>query len=311
MKPIVDSRQLVAFAELARCGSFTLAARKLSVTQSAVSHAIKALEKDVGSRLVDRIGKRVQLTPSGRVFLRHADNILREMGAARSGIQLLANTDQSLLRVGAGTTFCQHLLPGVITEFQLSHPTCIPRVEPGGQDRQLELLRSGHVDLAFLQEPPSGKPDDLVFVPLFEDELRFFVSQNHPWAEQQRVPEQALARDTVIVGRRTSHTYRLVSHYFKQERVVLGNVIELGSVEAIKEITKLGLGAGILAPWSASAELANGELLSLPLGRRKLRRLWSLAYWKGRHLTRAEQAFISLSETAARTLALTEAGVSG
>ena len=64
-------------------GSFTLAAKDLFLTQSAVSHAIKALEDDLGTRLLDRVGRRVMLTQSGEQFLRHTEKILREMEAAR------------------------------------------------------------------------------------------------------------------------------------------------------------------------------------------------------------------------------------
>ena len=78
MKPTLDSRQLHAFAALARRGSFTLAAKDLFLTQSAVSHAIKALEGDLGTRLLDRVGRRVLLTQAGEQFLRRTEKILRE-----------------------------------------------------------------------------------------------------------------------------------------------------------------------------------------------------------------------------------------
>src|SRR5688572_19162125 len=74
----LDSRQLAAFVSLARCQSFTRAAKELYLTQSAISHAIKALEVEVGSRLVDRAGRRVLLTQAGEQFLRHAEKILKE-----------------------------------------------------------------------------------------------------------------------------------------------------------------------------------------------------------------------------------------
>ena len=88
MKPILDSRKLLAFATLARCGSFTQTARELYLTQSAVSHAIKALEDELGSRLFDRLGRQAQLTPAGQRLLGYADRILDEMQRAR--VDLLA-----------------------------------------------------------------------------------------------------------------------------------------------------------------------------------------------------------------------------
>jgi DNA-binding transcriptional LysR family regulator len=305
VKPTVDSRQLNAFAALARCGSFTLASKELFLTQSAVSHAIKALEDDLGCRLVDRVGKRIQLTPAGEQFLRHAENILREMQSARSEIELISKWDHGRLRVGASTTACQHLLPAVLREFRESFPKCVIRIEPGDQSRLLDLLRAGHVDLAFLLEPQGEVSEELVFVPLFEDELRLFVAPQHPWAHLGVVPREVFESQTLILYNKTSYTFRLVSNYLKEERIVLSNFIELGSMEAIKELVKLGLGAGVLAPWIAGAELEEGTLVSLPLGPRKLRRQWSVAYWKGRRLALAEEIFVGLCETVARNFGTT------
>jgi LysR family transcriptional regulator, low CO2-responsive transcriptional regulator len=311
LKTTIDSRQLSAFAALARCGSFTVAARELFLTQSAVSHAIRALEDDLGCRLVDRIGKRIQLTPSGEQFLRHTENILREMQAARSGVEALTKWGHGRLRVGASTTACQHLLPAVLREFRESFPKCVIKIEPGDHDRQLELLRGGHVDLAFLLEPKSEVSDGLTFVPLFEDELRFFVAPQHPWAQMRSVPRDAIASETLILYNKVSQTFRLVADYFKDEKIVLSNFIELGSMEAIKELSKLGLGAGVMAPWIASNELANGSLVSLPLGPRKLGRRWSVAYWKGRRLALAEEIFVGLCETVAKNLEVTQFKAAG
>lgn len=81
---ILDSRKLLAFATLARVGSFTMAAKEMSLTQSAVSHAIKALERDLGCRLFDRMGRAVTITAAGRQLLQHTDVILNEMDHARA-----------------------------------------------------------------------------------------------------------------------------------------------------------------------------------------------------------------------------------
>lgn len=86
MTTILDSRKLLAFTTLARVGSFTLAARELSLTQSAISHAIKSLEQDLECRLFDRLGRRVTLTPAGQHLLDHAHKIIAEMQSARDDL---------------------------------------------------------------------------------------------------------------------------------------------------------------------------------------------------------------------------------
>ncbi len=89
MKPILDSRKLLAFVTLARCGSFTQTARELFLTQSAVSHAIKSLELELERRLFDRLGRRARLTPAGHRLLEYADRILSEMQRAREDLVAL------------------------------------------------------------------------------------------------------------------------------------------------------------------------------------------------------------------------------
>ncbi|MEN9662345.1 MAG: hypothetical protein RL324_1294 [Verrucomicrobiota bacterium] len=308
MKQILDSRQLLAFTMLARRGSFTLAAKDMFLTQSAVSHAIKALEEEVGARLFDRTGKRARLTQSGEQFLRHAEKILHEMELARAGLEHMSNWGHSRLRVGASTTACQHILPTVLREFRQSFPKCVIRIEPGDHLHQLELLRTNQIDLAIMLEPTAQT--DLTFLPLFSDELCFVVAPLHPWSKAGRAPREGIAGETMILYNKHSFTFRMVHDYFREEKLVLTNVIELGSMEAIKELVKIGLGAGVLAPWIARAELESGSLVALPLGPRKLRRRWGISYLKGRRLALGEETFVGLCESVTGVLMPPMAAVS-
>ncbi len=111
MKPILDSRKLLAFTTLARLGSFTLAARELFLTQSAVSHAIRALEEELNCRLFERLGRKVRLTYAGRQLLLHADRILLAMQDARSELEGLRRRRDKRLQAAGGAKSD--------TEFQL------------------------------------------------------------------------------------------------------------------------------------------------------------------------------------------------
>jgi DNA-binding transcriptional LysR family regulator len=92
-----------------------------------------------------------------------------------------------------------------------------------------------------------------------------------------------------------------VEQYFRQEKMTLNTVMELGSMEAIKELVKLGLGVGILAPWVVKKELEEKSLISLPLGKRKLKRTWIIASRQGKRLNIAEETFIRSCRTFAET----------
>jgi LysR family transcriptional regulator, low CO2-responsive transcriptional regulator len=302
MRRLVDSRQLQAFVAVARRGSFTLAAEDLHLTQSAISHAIKVLEGDLGCSLMDRGGRRVHLTEAGERLLRHAENILREMDAVRTDLDAHSGLGRSHLRIGTSTTACQLILPQVIRQFRLSHPDCTIQLEPGDLGRQLELLRAGEADLAIGLEVPSPAGDGLAFVPLLDDELQFFVAPSHPWSKLGFIPREAIANQTLILYDRTSYTYRLMTEYFREEKVLLNKFIELSSMDAMMEVAKLGLGAAIMSPWIVRAEIKAGNLVALPLGRRKLRLRWAVAHWKGRRLAQVEETFIRICTTVAQSL---------
>jgi DNA-binding transcriptional LysR family regulator len=142
----------------------------------------------------------------------------------------------------------------------------------------------------------------LEFRPLFKDELMFVVSALHPWAKAGRVDRSEITRQRFILYTRSSYMADMIEDYFRHEGMVLPTSIELGNMEAIKELVKLGLGISILAPWIAQRELAEGSLQALALGSRKLKRSWGILLRKGQHLTLAQQTFIGLCSAVADNL---------
>lgn len=295
-----DTRQLLAFAALARLGSFTRAAKELYLTQSAISHAIKALEEQAGCRLFERAGRQITMTQSGEQFLGHVEKILAEMKAARRGLDELSRWGHGRLRLGASTTACQYILPSVLREFKQSYPKCVISIAPGDHALQMEQLLSNQIDLAVMLETEGQK--EIAFVPLFADEMRFLLAPAHPWAIAGKVQRDNFEDQTVILYDHTSYTFRLVKEYFREEATPLNNILELGSMDAIKELVKIGLGVGVLANWVAAAELASGALVSLPLGKRKLRRQWGVAHLRGRRLSLGEETFVGLCQSVTHEL---------
>jgi DNA-binding transcriptional LysR family regulator len=306
MNAPLDSRQLRAFCVLARTGSFTHTARELHLTQSGVSHSMKALEGDIGCRLLDRLGKKVALTQAGEQLLHHATKILQEMENARESLAHLGKWGRGRLRLGASTTACQHIVPPVLREFKESFPDHIITIEPGDTPELVGLLLRHRVDLALSLE--AHKESQLDFHPLFTDELHFIVGALHPWAQRRHVERAEIPRQNYILYGKHSVTFRLVEDYFRREQMVLNTVIELGSMEATKELVKLGLGVSILAPWIARKEIEEGSLVALPLGRRKLQRRWGILHWRGKRLNLAEETFIGLCEAACVSLRVQPAG---
>src|SRR5215471_3047649 len=304
MNAPLDSRQLRAFVSLARTGSFTKTARELHLSQSAISHSIKGLEQELQCRLLDRLGKSVILTQAGEQLLTHAERILGEMGTARERLRDLSKWGHGRLRIGASPTSCQYILPNVLREFKESFPQCLIQIEPGDTPIALELLHNNRIDLALALQP--RHLSQLEFRPLFNDELTFVVSPLHPWAKAGRVDRREITRQRFILYTRTSYMADMIEDYFKRERLVLPTSIELGNMEAIKELVKLGLGISILAPWVAQKEIAEGSLSALPLGKRKLKRRWGVLLRRGQRLTLAPETFIGLCQAVVENFRLAE-----
>src|SRR6266581_4412568 len=197
MSAPLDSRQVRAFCALARTGSFTQAARELHLTQSAVSHSMKALERDIGCRLLDRLGKKVMLTQAGEQFLHHSKTILLEMETARETLGHLGKWGRGRLRLGASTTACQHIIPPVLGEFKESFPDHAITIQPGDTPELVPLLLRHKIDLALTLQ--AEKEQQLDFHPLFTDELQFIVGAIHPWAQAGRLNRLEIPRQNYIL----------------------------------------------------------------------------------------------------------------
>lgn len=300
MNDILDSKQLRTFVSLARTGSFTATAKEVFITQSAVSHSMKALEDELSCRLLNRVGKKTTLTLEGEHLLRHAQKIITDMGSAREALTNLGKTGETRLRVGASLSACQHLLPDVLRQFKKMHPNCRITLEPGDSPALAEAVREQRVDLALALAP--HRETSLDFQPMFMDELMFIVGPQHPWVEAGGVARPEITMQNFILYSRASQTFRAVESYFQDEGILLNATMELGSIETIKELVKLGLGISVLATWIARPELKEGSLMAMPLGRRKLRREWGILRHREHELTAVEKEFVNLCGEATQAL---------
>lgn len=286
----LDTRQLRAFVALARTNSFTAAGRELLLSQSAVCHSLKALEESVGCRLFDRVGKKVHLTLAGEQLLQHADKIFREMAVAREALRRFDTESKGRIRLSANTTVCTHLLPTVLHKFKLSLANYVVTMVPTNTNGSLDLLFQGQVDLALTME--TGLDDRFLFDPLFCDEVVFLVSPRHTWARTRKAVAEEVAAQNYLLGVQQSHTYQLITQHFRRDKINLPRMTEQANPEVVKELVKLDMGVSIVAPWTVRDELRSGELVAVPLGRRKLRRKWGIVRWKNRPLTSAQETFV-------------------
>ncbi|MEJ6644226.1 MAG: LysR family transcriptional regulator [Akkermansiaceae bacterium] len=292
MTELPDLRQVRSLVAVAETESFTKAAERLNVTQSAVSHSIRALEMQLEIKLVERSGKRLALTQEGSVILRRFRAALKQLESAGDDLALLKRWGQGRLRVGATHTLCHYLLPEVLHEFRKLYPRCEIHLDSGDTSELVELLDHAEIDLAFGID---GRcPTWARFDGIFQDEMVFVFSPDHEWAKLEEVDMALVEGQSFLVYAKASETYRLLKASFEKAGGRLRSSLSLGDMGAIMEMAKVGIGVGIVAPWAARKEIEKGELVSLPLGRVSRSRDWGIFCHENRQLTMVEEDFVRI-----------------
>jgi DNA-binding transcriptional LysR family regulator len=200
---MLDVRRLRVLREVAAHGSFSAAADALSYTQSAVSQQIAALEREAGSRLVERSARGVRLTDAGRALVGHADAILARLADAEDELHAIAGLRGGRLRLAAFPSACATLLPLAVARFRERHPGVELSLHPAEPEDGLRLLRTGEVDVALSIEATFGARSeaDLDTVALLEDPMYIMLSREHPMAGRARLRLVDLAEDSWMIGR--------------------------------------------------------------------------------------------------------------
>ena len=286
--------QLKVFTAVAETLSFTRAAERLFLTQSAVSHQIANLERDLGCALLERQGRAVTLTPAGRTLVQQARRVFAAITDAADATRHAAHPRRGRLRIGATSTACQYIIPEALREFRECFPEYTLAITPGDSPQLQEHLLAGSIDLAIMIR--GERQRKIAYQPLFDDDLQLMVSALHPWAKAGKVDKRRLSDQPMVLYNRTSATSRMVERYFAKLQVPLRDWIELGDIGAIKELVKLGLGVSVSAEWVALQEIAEGSLVFLPLPGGRLKRQWCIAHLANKPPSVAEQTFVGLCQ---------------
>src|SRR3954453_19095266 len=171
---MLDVRRLRVLREVAAQGSFSAAAEALSYTQSAVSQQIAALEREAGSRLVERSARGVTLTDAGRALVAHADAILARLADAEEELQAIAGLRGGRLRLAAFPSACATLMPLAVARFRDRPPGVQLTLEPLDPGPALRALRAGDADISLSIEATFDSGDDvdgLERQPLLDDPM--------------------------------------------------------------------------------------------------------------------------------------------
>jgi DNA-binding transcriptional LysR family regulator len=249
--------------EIARHQSFGRAAQALHLSQPAVSHHIRHLEREVGQRLLERVGKRAFPTAAGDLLLAHAARAFAELEAARQALQERRGVVAGRLRVGTGATASTYLLPPLLGRLRARHPELELVVVTGNSAAMAAAVTAADLDVAVVTLPVRGRA--LLITPLLLDPLVAIAAPTARWRRRGPLAAAELAREPLILYERGGTIRRVIDAWFRRSGAAPRVVMDLGNGEAIKKLVAAGLGLSLVPAMSVRAEVRAGELAALPL----------------------------------------------
>ena len=288
----MDFDQLETFLEVARLSSFSRAAEKRFRTQPAISAQIKAIEDEVGVKLIDRSGGKVALTAPGRAFVNYADQTLEQRRAIINTMAEIEGEPRGGISVAANEATCLHALPEVFAEYKKRYPSVNVTVNRSEHASTLESILDNSVDFGVVSMPVNDKRLNTVVI--HTDELAIIISPKHPLAKLKEVLVADLARAPMILPKvgRTRESIQELFEDQKQKPIVS---MEVDSSELMKRFVVANVGIGFIARSNIVEELKAGTLVVLPTPGRPIRRELALVYRKEKALSRAALAFIDIT----------------
>jgi DNA-binding transcriptional LysR family regulator len=247
--------QLRAFADVVALGSFSAAAEHLHLSQPAVSQQVRQLETRLGLPLIERVGRGTKPTAAGVELLTHIQRIDSCLVDALAAMARHAAGGIGRVRIGTGATACIYFLPPVLRELRRRLPSLEITVSTGNTMHFLKLIEDNAIDIGLLTLPVSGRA--LSVTPVVEDELVAIGSPDAA-ALPARVTPSALGDSPLVLYEPHNHTRRITDQWFARAGVTIKATMDLGNIEAIKQLVGAGLGYGIL-PSMAVATLKRRE----------------------------------------------------
>ena len=229
------------FFHVATTLSFSEASKQLFISQSAVSQAIKALEKKLDQTLFIRSTKRVQLTPEGEILLRHVEPAMNLIKRGESQLVDSASSGGQI-RIGASDTICRYFLVPYLERLHKDFPNAHIKVTNGTSLKCVELLEAGQVDLIVINSPNSHLSNlySLKKIAKFQD---VFVANNaFSELKNQKVSFKELLKYPILMLERQSTTSEFLHNLFQQHQLDLVPEIELSSNDLLLDLAKIGLG---------------------------------------------------------------------
>jgi DNA-binding transcriptional LysR family regulator len=281
--------QLQTLADVIELGSFSAAAERSGISQPAVSLQIRQLEQRLGVRLIERVGRHAQPTPAGSDLLTHFRRIKEEVSSALEAIAPHRNGTLGRVRIGTGATACIYLLPPVLRRLRERLPRLEITVRTGNAPDILKLLDVNALDLALVTLPAPGRSFQVTKV--YDDELVAVFPANERTASDPITPA-LLAEQPLLLYEGGGNTRGVIDKWFSRAGFAPKPVMELGSVEAIKQMVGAGLGWAVLPRLAVDRPEVPQQVSARSLSPR-LNRSLGVVLRRDKHVTRGLREVVS------------------
>ena len=283
---------LKVFCDLAESESFTKAAQINTVTQSAVSQQISALERTFKSLLIERSKKKFRLTREGQVLYDYSKQIIQTYESLHSKLQELKDIISGTIRVATIYSIGLHDLPPYIKRFMKNYPTVNIHVEYRRANQVYEDVLSNVVDLGLVAYPM--KDSKLEIVPLRKEPLVLICHPQHPFTKQKTIRLKTLAGQKVIGFEPDIPTRKALDKILKEYGVEVKHVMEFDNVETVKRAVEIDAGISIVPQGTVTQEIAKQTLAALTIEDGEFYRPLAAIYKKNKVLSPAMKQFLSV-----------------
>jgi len=283
---------------IARSGGFSRAGEILHLSQPAISHHVRHLERVLGVPLLVRRGRRASPTEAGVVLLEHAGRAFKLLDEAREAIQRLRGRVAGRVTVGTGATASIYLLPALLRRLRARHPDLELVVVTGNAGEITSAVSRGELDVGVVTLPIAvGR--GLLVSPFYVDRLVAIAPPDRRWRRRAPLTAAELAREPVILYERGGTIRRVVDDWFRRGRATPRVAMELGNAEATKKLVGAGLGLSVVSEIAVKADARAGALNLIPL-RPALHRRIGIVRRRERSPRPALLAFMTALESAAK-----------
>jgi len=282
-------QQLRGFCYAASSGSISKAAKRMNLSQPAVSQQIQSLESELSVTLFVRRGSRIQLTHEGELLYEMASTLIEQFESLDEQFRFRRlEVDEGHIEVAAGTSTILYFLPKHVEEFHRAYPKIEVRLHNVTGLEGLEQLRTGLVDFAV--GPLMSVPEDIEFHPIVSYEPVVITCLGHPLAYRP-LSLKEISRYPLILPPRGLSTWNLVDAAFKEHGLSYQVAMEVGGWEVIKKYVEMDLGISLIISIGISG---HEKLEVLPAGEFFPKRTYGVVLRKGRILTPQAKKFVGL-----------------